>query len=768
MRPHLKKLLPTLVLAALAQFAIADDAATTPAPAADNASTQADAITVIGHRETRQVENVTQIELQEAPPGTSPLKVLEKLPGVEFTDSDPFGNYEWAERFTIRGFGQTYLGFTLDGIPLGDMSYGNNNGLHISRAISQENIRRETLAQGTGSLSTESTSNLGGTVEFFSDDPQAKFGIQAEVGGGSESSARVFTRLDTGTLPSGAMAYLSFTDQSSDKWKGVGTQKQQMVNFKLVQSIGTGRISLYGDHQERKEVDYQDMTMDMINKLGWNWDNYGNLQTAVNVTKGIYINPNVGNLNGVDPEDAAYGGSSGLRRDDLFGLAADFYANDNVRLKNTVYYHHDAGQGHYVTFTPTPDLVVGGVTTRAGSPLSVRTTDYTIGRAGDFGNLVWTLGINSIEAGFWFERSEHNATRNYHELYGDMISGSNEDLTWLSSNDVFKTLFNQQFVTTTKQVYLEDTIALFDDRGRLNFGFKSTDVDIQANESIPTNLPKSRAGGELDAKKVFLPQIGFNYQFAHGQELFASAAENMRAYQPGVDGIFSSSQADFDAIKSTVKPETSSTYDLGYRFKAERFSGVADVYYTDFRNRLLATAPCQAIQSCDTVFSNVGRVTNKGIELALDTKLTRDIIWFNSVGYNVSQYQSNYLDGGVVQVSGKNVVDAPRLMFTTNLGYDDGTWFAHVNEKYTDKRYYTYTNDESVPSFWLTNLDAGYKQARMGGLRDFRITLNVANATNLKYVSVLGTGGFQASGDTLETLQPGSPRAIFLSIGAKY
>ena len=50
--------------------------------------------------------------------------------------SDPFGAYEWATRISVRGFGQEQLGFTLDGVPLGNMAYGNDNGLHISRAIS--------------------------------------------------------------------------------------------------------------------------------------------------------------------------------------------------------------------------------------------------------------------------------------------------------------------------------------------------------------------------------------------------------------------------------------------------------------------------------------------------------------------------------------------------------------------------------------------------------------------------------------------------------
>jgi hypothetical protein len=62
--------------------------------------------------------------------------VLNKLPGVNFQSADSFGTYEWSARITLRGFNQNQLGFTLDDIPLGDMSYANYNGLHISRAIS--------------------------------------------------------------------------------------------------------------------------------------------------------------------------------------------------------------------------------------------------------------------------------------------------------------------------------------------------------------------------------------------------------------------------------------------------------------------------------------------------------------------------------------------------------------------------------------------------------------------------------------------------------
>ena len=90
---------------------------------------------------------------------------------MNFQSADPYGAYEWSTRIVVRGFNQNQLGFTLDGVPLGDMTYGNHNGLHISRAIPTENVGRVLLSQGAGSLATASSSNLGGTIEFFSARP---------------------------------------------------------------------------------------------------------------------------------------------------------------------------------------------------------------------------------------------------------------------------------------------------------------------------------------------------------------------------------------------------------------------------------------------------------------------------------------------------------------------------------------------------------------------------------------------------------------------
>ena len=166
---------------------------TTPAAAADE-------VVVLGRGETRQVQTVTAQQIEQLPAGTSPLKAIENMPGVNFQAADPYGTYEWSTRITVRGFNQNRLGFTLDGVPLGDMTYGNHNGLHISRAIPTELVDRVVLSQGTGTLATASASNLGGAIEFFSAAPASEFNIDAAQTFGSDSARRTFVKVDTGEL----------------------------------------------------------------------------------------------------------------------------------------------------------------------------------------------------------------------------------------------------------------------------------------------------------------------------------------------------------------------------------------------------------------------------------------------------------------------------------------------------------------------------------------------------------------------------------------
>lgn len=709
-------------------------------------------VSVVGVGQTMQEQSITHRDMQNAVPGTSPLKVLAKLPGVQFTSSDPWGDYEWSTRFNVRGFNQSQLGFMLDDVPLGDMSYGNNNGLHISRAIASENIRSASVAEGSGNLAAASTSNLGGTIQFVSSDPLDEMGAKVAQTLGSNNTTRTFLRVDSGRLSSDTKAYLSYSRNHSNKWKGWGPQEQSQINSKIVQISGENRYSFFLNTSHRLETDYADLSIQSKNLLGWNWDNYApDWQAAVNAANGIFSPAvaSISNTAAFGPLDAAYFLGRGIRNDQLGGLSADVKLTDSTRAKATFYHHHDVGQGHWYTPYTASSATV---------PISIRTSEYSISRSGLVSSFTYRHDNNEVEGGLWLERNIHDLARNFYSITGPAYTG------FLLSAPT-STAFMQNFVTTTRVFHLQDTLTTMNDQLKLNMGVKSPRVSIDA-----TSLVGTRAAGQLEAKKNFLPFLGMNFKLDPEDEMFASVAQNMRAFQPGIDGPFETTQTGFDAIRGTLKPETSTNYEIGVRTKRDGLEASASIYMVDFKDRLLSIAP-GGITGNPSVFANVGKVHTNGFQADALWSVTHNVKWFNSFSYNDSKYKDNYTTGGAtVATAGKTVVDAPKMMFSTELAYEQEGYFASLNGKYTGSRYYTYLNDGQVPAYTVFGLTAGYKQKSMGPIQDFRAQFNITNLLNQRYFETIGTNGFTASdpNGTYMTLQTGAPRMVFATVSGSF
>jgi iron complex outermembrane receptor protein len=762
----------SLMLALLAALygsaAIAADAdgpasatpAAAPAPAADanNAKTM-DAVSVVAPGQTRQVQSVTMEDIKATPPGTSALKVLGELPGVNFQSSDPWGAYEWSTQITLHGFDQSRLGFTLDGIPLGNMSYGVTNGLQVTRAITSENIARVELAQGAGALGTAANTNLGGTVQFFSADPDAKAGVRLNQAIGSDDTHRTYLRMDTGDYHGFSM-YVSYDHANTDKWKGYGSQVSNQLNLKAVYQWGDGnRISLFSDSSKRKEYDYQDLSLTSQRVLGWNYDYWqpdwaSALQTAIAIplgSKGVYP----ASLNGLpadyDKGDANYYAGGGIRRDNLTGLNGTFNLADGLMLNLGGYYHDDRGEGQWATpYVTSP---------ASGLPLAMRTTDYGLDRYGATGSLQYTVGNNDIEVGVWGENSKNNIERNYFNLYGPY----NGLWNFYSSGEPFSRGFLQHYTYDTRMAYAEDTLHFLDDRLTVNFGAKSLRSTSEAQSLVATS---AFAQGSIKASKGFLPQVGIDYKLDNNQDIYASYSKNINSYGTLP---FATSQQAFDASKSSLKPEGSQTIETGYRVHGSTFEASADLYYTRFSNRLLQTTPCSAVQTCASILDNVGSVRSTGADLALIWKPVDHLRWLNSVSYDNSKYQDDYLNGGVVDTKGKYVVGIPSWMFTSSASYTFGPWSFNLDGKYTGRRYITYTNDSQVPAYWLFNGGINYDVGAYGGFEDISFGLNITNLTDKRYFASTGTNGYVASDPQgyNQTLQAGAPRQFFFNVNVK-
>ena len=716
---------------------------------AADAATEIQEISVFGQGQTRQVQSLTAAQLEQFAAGTSPLKSIEKLPGVNFQSADPYGSYEWSTRIVVRGFNQNQMGFTLDGVPLGDMSYANHNGLHISRAIMSENMGRVSLSQGAGALSTASTSNLGGTLEFASANPEDSFGIMTNASMGSDNAQRLFLRVDSGKLSTGTQFFVSAATQDTDKWKGAGQQQQEYVNLKLVQPIGAAVLSAYYSDSDRAENDYQDMSKNMISRLGRDWDNYyPDYARAVDAARGKFTGA-VNNL------DDAYWNASGLRKDNLSYISLDLPLQDALTVKSTMYFHDNEGQGLWGTpYLPTP----------GGAPLTIRTTEYVIDRSGFVSELTYAMGSHTLSAGLWTEYNDFEQARRF---YGEPSAAfPTRDFLKFQRNPLL-TQWEYAFNTETTQIHVKDTWQATDAL-RLEFGFKSVNVDVSAKTIVGDNKT-----GKINTDEGFLPQVGFVFDLSDDSELFGAASKNVRALIGSATGTspFSASQAGFNAIKDSIEPETATSFEMGWRFRMNDIEGVVTAYHTTFDDRLLAIQQGSAIIGAFNALANVGSVTSKGIETGIDWQLNDQFNWYNSASYNLSTINDDYVAGTTrVNTSGKTVVDSPEWMFNSEIGYEVDKTFAKLHMKFTGEREYTFLNEGSVDSFSVVNLSAGYRFGEMGMFKELTAQLDVANLLDEDYISTVGSGGFGNSDltGTAMTLLPGAPRQLFLSLKAAF
>jgi iron complex outermembrane receptor protein len=729
-------------VAALAPLALA-----AALPAAAVTGQPIEEIRVFGKGEARQVQALTASQLEQFPAGTSPLKAIEKLPGVNFQAADPYGAYEWSTRIVVRGFNQNQLGFTLDDVPLGDMSYANHNGLHISRAILSENIGRVVLSQGTGALGTASTSNLGGTLQFYSDDPRDEFGVAVNGTLGSDDAQRVYARLDSGELASGTRVFVALANQETDKWKGAGTQEQDYVNVKFVQPLGAAELSGYYSYSDRAEIDYQDMSYEMLDRLGDDWDNYfPDYARAIAAAQGDFT----GAVNSLDD---AYWNAAGLREDNLGYLALAFPMGERMEWRSTVYLHTNDGMGLWGTpYVATPD----------GAPLSVRSTEYEIERVGIVNDMTWSLDEHTVRAGLWYEDNDFNQARRF---YGEPSSERpTRDFTEFQSNPFF-TQWEYDFTTETIQFHVQDAWQATEEL-RVEFGFKSLRVDVEADTVVGDNK-----SGSIATEEGFLPQVGFVYTLSPQHEIFGDVARNVRAHIGSATGTspWSATQAAFEQIQNSIDPEMSTTWELGWRVFLDSVEGVVTAYYVDFEDRVLAIQQGSAIIGNFNALANVGSVETTGIEAGVDWQINDWLSWFNSASYNDSTYEDDFVSGTtLVPVSGKTVVDAPEWLFNSELAVEYAQAFAKLHYKFTDERYYTFLNDGSADSYSIVNLGLGYRLGNVGFFRELTAQLDVTNLFDEEYISTVGSGGFVNSdpGGTAQTLLPGAPQQWFFSLKA--
>ena len=178
---------------------------------------------------------LNQAWIQHQVPGQSLNDMINYLPGVSFTNADPYGGTSGT--LYIRGFDATRVSETFDGVTLND---DGNYALYSGELLDSEVIDKVTVNLGTTDVDSPTSSASGSTVNFTSHMPSDKMGARVVGALGSDDYYRVFGMLETGVLNStGTKAWVSASKAYNESpYSNYAKIRKHEFNGKIYQPLG--------------------------------------------------------------------------------------------------------------------------------------------------------------------------------------------------------------------------------------------------------------------------------------------------------------------------------------------------------------------------------------------------------------------------------------------------------------------------------------------------------------------------------------------------
>jgi iron complex outermembrane receptor protein len=712
----------------------------------------------IGTDQATATVSITREALLSAPAGVTGLKMLESLPGFNVQANDALGMYEFGNSVSVRAFNFQQIGFLLDDIPMGRSDqFG---GSPIYRYVDNENLQRVTASAGSGDVSLPSYASLGPIVDYINRPPASAFAVMGSETRGSDNLQRAFLRLDTGDYH-GLSAFGSGSIISGDLWRGPGTIDRKHYEGKIRYMFGAADLTFQTVHNDYFDYDSPSITKaqyagqagDPFGRSGRDFAYIDTVPVLPQTTPGIaFSNANYNQY---------YKFAVNARKDHLYGLTLHAPVGP-IKFSATTYYEDKGGYGvspeAYATSLASYNaerLIIPGLTAPKGLQYGLSTVDGN--RKGVTAKGAWEAGVNTLSAGVWLERDIYHRTQKRYNVVNGDPSGAP-----LLNEPVH---LQRDFVSTrdTLEFFVKDTLNLMDSRLKLDFGFKSLDIDYVIGgyrnpaDFIAQRQPRLTANWTDN----FLPQVGAVYSVTGREQLFASYSENM-ALPRGADDIFSAASPTVPAPAA----ETSKNWEVGVRTNRGTFNASLVAYETTFQNRLQSFASIvPGSTTTETFYQNVGGVEAHGAEFSGQWKpmLFGGKIYFNTnLSYNVSKFQNNF---ATFAIKGKVVPDFPEWLFQGGVTVEPTSWAVmNLSARHITSRYTNFINSESTDGYTILNayVDVAVRD-HVGPLKQVKARFNIDNLLDQKYLGTIST-----TTNTPATFRPGPPRTVQFTLSAEY
>ncbi len=281
-----------------------------------------------------------------------------------------------------------------------------------------------------------------------------------------------------------------------------------------------------------------------------------------------------------------------------------------------------------------------------------------------------------------------------------------------------------------------------------------------------------------------LPDVGLSYRFLDNNSVYVNYAEGLSV--PRTDNLYQPVRNAAGGLDfTTVQPETTQSWDVGYRYTSSSLIASAAFWYTTFDNRIVSsfdndpTSPTFNL----SVDRNLGSVEQRGFDGSVEWLVTDNISLYAAASYNDSEVQTNVPLSATtfLPTAGKTIVETPEWTFNLRGQWAiTDNWTVGLQGKYVDERFTTDVNDETVPSYTVVDFDSRYDLTDTFGIRNAFVQFNVTNVLDEEYPASISSGNNATTIDVdptaavvlrtgqLRTFSLGAPRTFILTLGTTF
>ncbi|MBX3751889.1 MAG: TonB-dependent receptor, partial [Opitutaceae bacterium] len=546
---------------------------------------------IVAIEEPKSRVGISEEFISRQMPGQTVLDTINLLPGVNFTNNDPFGSA--GGDVVIRGIDSQRIALLQDGVPLNDSG---NYAIYPNQQLDSDLIERVTVNLGTTDVDSPTAAAAGGTINYITKRARDEFGVRAEVGAGDDNYQRYYATIESGAIgPFGTKMWISGLYTKNDLFrphnspiKPGGKIEKKQFNARIDQEFGDfGEASLIFNYNENRNNFYRNITLaqfktnpQLENDRSCSFDlpvngtaqNDGNQSTVVTYNGTIIANTSCTNFHGLRINPSNTGNIRGQAR---------FTLTDNLILTvDPSFQYVLANGGGYTAVSERSDqLDLGGPvgvdlngdgddldTVALYSPNTTNTRRY-----GVTSSLIWDINDNNrVRIAYTGDFGNHRQTGDYgffndngtpqnvfggKDGYGRRVKAI--DGSSLRRRDRFSKAILNQVALEYRGQFMDDALTVIVGarapyfKRELNQYCYSRDGSssvlcttqtpnaplANGNVTFGTSTTQYIAPYSMTKKyNKVLPNLGMNWNFAENQYVYASYAEGLSA--PRTDNLY--------------------------------------------------------------------------------------------------------------------------------------------------------------------------------------------------------------------------------------